>query len=56
MTDAPPTSRDLDSASLAAVHALAARGSITAAAAALGISQPALSQTLRRLEARIGVP
>ncbi|RII86169.1 LysR family transcriptional regulator, partial [Clavibacter michiganensis subsp. insidiosus] len=56
MTDAPPTARDLDSAALAAVHALAVRGSITAAAASLGVSQPALSQTLRRLEARIGVP
>ncbi|MDO4045570.1 LysR substrate-binding domain-containing protein [Clavibacter michiganensis] len=56
MTDAPPPARDLDSAALAAVHALAVRGSITAAAASLGVSQPALSQTLRRLEARIGVP
>ena len=56
MTDAPSTARDLDSTALAAVHALAVRGSITAAAAALGVSQPALSQTLRRLEARIGVP
>ncbi len=56
MTDAPPPARDLDSAALAAVHALAVRGSITAAAASLGVSQQALSQTLRRLEARIGVP
>lgn len=54
MTDAPPTARDLDSASLQAVHALAVRGSVTAAAASLGVSQPALSQTLRRLESRIG--
>lgn len=38
------------------VRAIAELGSVTAAAAALGYSQPALSQHLRRAEARIGAP
>jgi DNA-binding transcriptional LysR family regulator len=47
---------DLDSHSLRVVRAIADEGSITRAAAALGYSQPAISQHLRRLEARIGLP
>lgn len=38
------------------VRAIAEHGSITAAAAALGYSQPALSQHLRRAERRVGAP
>ncbi|WP_374198336.1 LysR family transcriptional regulator [Microbacterium sp. NFH-22A-Y] len=51
MPDAP----DLDVQVLRTVRAIADTGSITAAAAALGYSQPAISQQLRRLEARLGV-
>ncbi len=47
---------DLDSHSLRVVNAIAEHGSITAAAVALGYSQPAISQHLKRLEARIGMP
>lgn len=39
-----------------AVKAIADEGSVTAAAATLGYSQPALSQQLKRLEQRLGVP
>lgn len=46
---------DLDSHSLRIVRALAEHGSITAAAIALGYSQPAVSQQLKRLEQRLGM-
>ena len=52
MTDA---SVELDVLSLKIVRAIADTGSITGAAAALGYSQPAISQHLRRLEARLEV-
>ena len=52
MTDA---SIDLDVVSLRIVRAIADTGSITGAAAAVGYSQPAVSQHLRRLEARLEV-
>jgi DNA-binding transcriptional LysR family regulator len=45
-----------DAHALRVVKAVADHGSLTAAAASLGYSQPALSQLLKRLEARIGVP
>jgi len=45
---------DLDVTSLRIVRALADHGTITGAAAALGYSQPAVSQHLRRLERRLG--
>lgn len=45
----------LDVQSLRLVKAVADEGSITAAAAALGYSQPAISQQLKRLEERLGV-
>jgi len=45
---------DLDVTSLRIVRALADHGTITAAAAVLGYSQPAVSQHLRRLERRLG--
>lgn len=47
---------DLDSHSLRVVRAIADHGSITRAAESLGYSQPAISQHLRRLEGRIGMP
>ncbi len=46
----------LDLHTVRIVRAIAEHGSITAAAAALGYSQPALSQHLRRAERRLGVP
>ncbi|MBF4636104.1 LysR family transcriptional regulator [Agreia pratensis] len=56
-----PTSRsavaaDLDSQTLRVIRAIADRGSITAAAAALGYSQPAISQSIKRLEEKLGMP
>lgn len=47
---------DLDPHALRVVKAIADAGSITGAAAALGYSQPAISQQLKRLEQRLGVP
>lgn len=46
----------LDLHTVRIIRALAERGSITAAAEALGYSQPALSQHLQRAERRLGVP
>ncbi len=46
----------LDAHALRVVKAVADAGSITAAARALGYSQPAVSQQLRRLERRAGMP
>jgi molybdate transport repressor ModE-like protein len=55
---AGPEADDLefDAHTLRVVKAIADRGSITAAAEALGYSQPAISQHLRRIEQRMGVP
>ncbi len=47
---------DLDSPTLRVIAAIAEYGSITRAAAVLGLSQPAVSQQLRRVEGRIGMP
>ena len=47
---------DIDPHALRVVKAIADEGSITGAAAALGYSQPAISQQLKRLELRLGVP
>lgn len=52
MTD---VANELDVQTLRVVRAIGDTGSITAAAAALGFSQPAVSQQLRRLESRLGV-
>ncbi|WP_346769176.1 LysR family transcriptional regulator [Planctomonas sp. JC2975] len=52
----PTPSLELDAHTLRIVRAIVEHGSITAAAAALGYSQPAVSQHLRRTEARIGMP
>ena len=51
----PPGTADLDPMSLLVLRAVADHGTITAAAAALGFSQPALSQQVRRAEARAGM-
>jgi DNA-binding transcriptional LysR family regulator len=47
---------DLDLLTLRIIRAVADTGTVTAAAAELGYSQPALSQHLRRAEARVGHP
>lgn len=47
---------DVDPLTLRVVKAIADEGSVTAAAAALGYSQSALSQHVRRAEVRLGVP
>lgn len=46
----------IDSTELRILHALATTGSLTAAAASLNLSQPAVSQRIKRVETRIGVP
>lgn len=47
---------DLDLQSVRIVRAIAEHGSISGAARALGYSQPAVSQHLRRAEQRLGMP
>jgi DNA-binding transcriptional LysR family regulator len=47
---------EFDVQTLRVIKAIADEGSITAAAASLGYSQPALSQQMKRLETRLGVP
>lgn len=56
VTDATPDDVDIDVQTLRVVKAIADTGSITAAAVVLGFSQPAISQHLKRLEGRLGVP
>ena len=51
-----PSAFDLDSQTLRLLAAVAEYGSITRAAGVLGFSQPALSQQIKRVEARIGMP
>lgn len=46
----------IDSTELRILHMLATTGSLTAAAAALGLSQPAVSQRIKRVETRLAVP
>jgi DNA-binding transcriptional LysR family regulator len=55
VTDVLTDDGELDVHALRVVKAIADEGSITAAAAALGYSQPAVSQQLKRLETRLGV-
>jgi len=55
MIHLPGQSPDLDANALRVVRAVHETGSITAAAAALGYSQPAVSQQLKRLEQRLGL-
>ncbi|WP_396668176.1 LysR family transcriptional regulator [Microbacterium sp. R86528] len=47
---------DFDAQALRVIKAVADEGSITGAAVALGYSQPAISQQLKRLEQRLEVP
>ncbi|MDN3496597.1 LysR family transcriptional regulator [Planococcus sp. APC 4015] len=56
MSDSRPDDADFDVHALRVVKAIADEGSITAAGVALGYSQPAVSQLLKRLELRLGVP
>ena len=56
MSDRVLDDPEFDVQSLRVIKAIADEGSITAAAAALGYSQPALSQQMKRLERRLGVP
>ncbi|MDF2554278.1 MAG: LysR family transcriptional regulator [Microbacterium sp.] len=51
----PEPDADLDITDLRVIRAVGETGSITAAAAALGYSQPAISQQVRRAEARLGL-
>lgn len=46
----------IDSTEMRILHALATTGSLTAAAGSLGLSQPAVSQRIKRVETRLGVP
>jgi len=46
----------IDSTELRILHALSTTGSLTAAAAALGLSQPAVSQRIKRVETKLAVP
>lgn len=55
MTDAWDDDPGFDARELRVVKAIADEGSITGAALALGFSQPAVSQQLKRLEQRLGV-
>lgn len=52
----PVMDANLDLHSIRIVRAIAEHGTISAAARALGYSQPAISQHLRRSEARLGTP
>lgn len=54
LTPAEKTLRDLDWNLLRVFLALAEAGSVTAAADALGLKQPSVSQALKRLEDRVG--
>lgn len=46
----------IDSTEMRILHALATTGSLTSAAATLGLSQPAVSQRIKRVETRLAVP
>lgn len=46
----------IDSTEMRILHALATSGSLTSAAASLGLSQPAVSQRIKRVESRLAVP
>jgi molybdate transport repressor ModE-like protein len=56
MTDQSLVDDSIDAHALRVVKAIADHGSVTAAARSLGYSQPAVSQQLRRLERRAGLP
>lgn len=50
------TAGAIDSTELRILHELASTGSLTAAAQALHLSQPAVSQRIKRVESRLAVP
>ena len=52
----PPAPNSLDLRRLRHLHAAVQEGSLTAAAAQLGLSQPALSASIKSLEAELGLP
>ena len=52
----PESYDSIDSIELRILHALSASGSLTQVATSLGLSQPAISQRLKRLESRLEVP
>lgn len=56
MTDHALVDDSIDAHALRVVKAIADHGSVTAAARSLGYSQPAVSQQLRRMERRAGLP
>ena len=55
MTDHLFDEPEIDVQTLRVIKAIADGGSITAAAASLGYSQPAISQQIKRLEKRLGI-
>ncbi|QIM16357.1 LysR family transcriptional regulator [Leucobacter insecticola] len=55
-TRTPESHGSIDSTELRILHALAITGSLTATAAQLGLSQPAISQRIKRVETRLAVP
>ncbi|SDH13218.1 LysR family transcriptional regulator [Microbacterium pygmaeum] len=55
VTYSAPEDSDFDALTVRVVKAIGDQGSITAAAALLGYSQPAVSQHIKRLEQRLGV-
>ena len=54
--DAEPTAHGLDLRRLRHLQAAVSEGSLTAAAALLGLSQPALSASIKSLESELGLP
>lgn len=52
----PEAYGSIDSTELRILHALSTTGSLTLTAAQLGLSQPAVSQRLKRIETRLSVP
>ncbi len=55
-TREPDQLGSIDSTELRILSVLAATGSLTAAASTLGLSQPAVSQRIKRVETRLAVP
>ncbi|MBT1018617.1 LysR family transcriptional regulator [Canibacter sp. lx-72] len=56
MLDLHDVSQSIDATDLRILHALAQSGSLTGVSEALHISQPAITQRIKRLETKLGVP